>query len=257
MDEITRFVSPPEIIHYEWGYQARFSDRYPVSERVLFPASPQESNGIEDARFVEFRQENGDLTYYATYTAYDGRNIHSLLLQTDDFLTFRIHKLQGAAVANKGLALFPRKINGKYFMLSRQDNENNYIMSSDDVYRWEEKQLIMEPAFPWDFFQIGNCGSPIETKAGWLVLAHGVGAMRRYVVSAYLLDLNDPAKVIGRLSRPLLESNEKEREGYVPNVVYTCGGQILDDYLIFPYAMSDYASSFAAVKLSDLLKNLC
>jgi predicted GH43/DUF377 family glycosyl hydrolase len=194
--------------------------------------------------------------YYATYCAYDGHNITMRLLQTEDFLTFRSQKLDGAEVQNKGMALFPRKIKGQYAMLSRQDNENNYIMFSDNLFRWETKQLLMEPEYTWEFFQIGNCGSPIETEKGWLCLSHGVGAARRYSIGAFLLDKNDPTKLIGRLKKPLLEADQNEREGYVPNVVYTCGGVINGKDLVFPYAMSDYASSFASVNLNDLLEEL-
>ncbi len=256
LDQVTPFVSPPRITILTSGYQADFSPESPLCERVIFPYAPEEVNGIEDARFVEFFNESGEKTYYATYTAYDGKQIYSMLLHTNDFLRFHIKRITGAAIQNKGLALFPRKINGQYVMLSRQDNENNYIMFSDDLYNWPQKQLIMEPQYPWEFFQIGNCGCPIETPEGWLVLSHGVGAMRKYVISAFLLDLEHPEHLIARLSDPLLTSNPAEREGYVPNVVYTCGGKIHGEWLVFPYAMSDYASSFAYVKLSDLLNEL-
>ena len=179
-----------------------------------------------------------------------------MLLETVDFLQFKIRKLTGPVIENKGLALFPRNINGKYVMLSRQDNENNFIMFSDQLDYWDNKTLIMEPEYSWEFFQIGNCGCPIETESGWLVLAHGVGAMRKYIISAFLLDLNDPTKVIGRLKEPLMMADENEREGYVPNVVYTCGGQIWGQSLVFPYAMSDYACRFALVNLKELLHEL-
>ena len=256
LDDQTRFVTLPHYQTTSDGYIAKFSPDYPLSERVLFPFLPEEANGIEDARFIHFSDEKKNKTYYATYTAYDGNRIYSMLIVTTDFLEFKIKKLTGPVIENKGLALFPRKINGKYVMLSRQDNENNYIMLSDRLDYWDNKTLIMEPEFPWEFFQIGNCGCPIETESGWLVLAHGVGAMRKYVISAFLLDLNDPTKLIGRLKQPLLTSNEEEREGYVPNVVYTCGGQIWGQSLVFPYAMSDYACSFAVVKLNELLHKL-
>ena len=256
LDDQSHFVSLPHYKTTKDGYIAKFSPDQSLSERILFPFLPEEVNGIEDARFVHFGDDKENKKYYATYTAYDGNRIYSMLLETDDFLEFRIKKLTGPAIENKGLALFPRKINGKYVMLSRQDNENNYIMLSDRLDYWDNKTLIMEPEFPWEFFQIGNCGCPIETESGWLVLAHGVGAMRKYVISAFLLDLNDPTKLIGRLKQPLLTSNEEEREGYVPNVVYTCGGQIWGQSLVFPYAMSDYACSFAVVKLNELLHKL-
>ncbi len=256
LDTSSRFVSPPEYENREDGYEANFSSDHCLSERVFFPFLPEEVNGIEDARFVAFSEENENKTYYATYTAFDGKQIHSMLLKTTDFIKFKINKITGPAITNKGLALFPEKVNGKYAMLSRQDNENNYIMFSDRLDYWDNKLLIMEPKYSWEFFQIGNCGCPIETESGWLVLAHGVGAMRRYVISAFLLDLKDPTKVIGRLRNPLLSSNENEREGYVPNVVYTCGGQIHGQSLVFPYAMSDFACSFAIVNLNELLYEL-
>jgi len=205
---------------------------------------------------VEFRDDDGNITYYATYTAYDGHHIRCRLMETKDFLNFKFRSLQGKEVQNKGLALFPRKVNGHYAMLGRQDNENNYIMFSGQVDVWDSKKLILEPAYPWEFIQLGNCGSPIETESGWLVLTHGVGAMRKYAIGAFLLDLDNPAHVIGRLREPLIFANEDEREGYVPNVVYSCGGQIHNGKLIIPYAMSDYASGFAIVDLAELLGRL-
>ncbi|MCG8603577.1 glycoside hydrolase family 130 protein [bacterium] len=237
------------------NYEVVFSPEQELSERIIFPTSVAELNGIEDARFVEFH-DDGPTTYYATYTAYDGEVILPQLLETKDFLHFRISTLNGPEVTNKGMALFPRKINGLYAMLSRQDNENIYIMFSEMIHFWYSKTTLLKPTFPWEFVQLGNCGSPIETEAGWLVLSHGVGPMRRYAISAFLLDLNDPTKVIGRLKEPLLTPNENEREGYVPNVVYSCGGLIHNGELIIPYALSDYASSFAMVNLDELLNEL-
>ncbi len=257
IDEISKFSEMPNInVISDDLYEAKFIPEDDISERTLFPQQPSESNGIEDARFVRFVEDNGDITYYATYTAFDGHNVSTQLLQTKDFLNFRVSKIKGAEIQNKGMALFPKKINGNYVMLSRQDNENNYIMFSDNVYKWESKQLLMEPKYPWEFFQIGNCGSPIETEKGWLCFSHGVGAVRQYTIGAFLLDKNDPTKLIGRLKEPLLVADENEREGYVPNVVYTCGGVVNGNDLILPYAMSDYASSFAVVDLSELLDNL-
>ncbi len=237
-------------------YEIFYNEEIPLSERIIFPASPAESNGVEDARFVEFCNEEGIKSYYATYTAYNGRRIQSQLLETNDFLHFRINKIFGSEASNKGMALFPRKINGKYVMLSRQDNENNYIMYSNDLLFWNSKKLLSEPAFNWELIQQGNCGSPIETEKGWLMLTHGVGPVRKYCIGAMLLDLNDPGKVIGRLKEPLISADEEEREGYVPNVVYTCGSIVKDGELIIPYAVSDYAGSFAKVNLSDLLNEL-
>ena len=240
----------------ESNYEVFFKPEDHISERIIFPTSQTELNGIEDARFVEFREEDGRVTYYATYTAYNGKFIFPQLLETPDFLDFRISTLNGEAVQNKGMALFPRKINGKYAMLARQDNENIYIMFSDHIQFWHETKLILKPTYPWEYVQLGNCGSPIETDAGWLVLSHGVGPMRKYSMGAFLLDKDDPTRVIGRLKEPLLTPNENEREGYVPNVVYSCGGQVFNNTLVIPYAMSDYASSFALVDLDELLTEL-
>jgi predicted GH43/DUF377 family glycosyl hydrolase len=235
------------------NYEIRFAPELNVSERVIFPSSPTETNGIEDARFVRFTYPDGRATYYATYTAYDGRVTLPQMLETQDFLHFKVGTLNGPEVKNKGFALFPRLVNGQYAMLSRQDNENIFLMYSDMPHFWYSKELIAKPTYPWEFVQLGNCGSPIETDAGWLVLTHGVGPMRKYAMGAFLLDLNDPARVIGRMEQPLLEPNADEREGYVPNVVYSCGAVVHGQDLIIPYAMSDYSSTFATVPLADLL----
>jgi predicted GH43/DUF377 family glycosyl hydrolase len=237
----------------ESNYEVQFAADSRLSERVLFPTTPSQSNGIEDARFVLFQNEDGTHTYYATYTAYDGKMILPQFIETSDFLHFKFTTLNGAAVQNKGMALFPRKINGRYAMLGRQDSENLYMMFSDHLHFWHTTQLLLKPRFPWEFVQMGNCGSPIETDAGWLVLSHGVGAMRKYCIGAFLLDLKDPTKVIGRLREPLITPNENEREGYVPNVVYSCGSLLRDRHLIIPYAMSDYATTFATLPLDDVL----
>ena len=238
------------------NYKVKFNKETAVCERVIFPVSSNENKGIEDARFVKFTHDDGDVTYYATYTAYNGYSILSQLIETKDFLTFNIITLNGDGVKNKGMALFPRKVNGKYAMLSRQDGENNYVMFSDNLHFWYKATLIQKPQQPWEFVQIGNCGSPIETDRGWLVLTHGVGSMRQYSIGVILLDLNDPTKVIARLEEPLLAPNENEREGYVPNVIYSCGGMILRDTLIIPYAMSDILSGIATVKVNELFKKL-
>lgn len=238
------------------NYEIKYTPEQHLTERIIFPSSPTELNGIEDARFVQFRDDDGSIRYYATYTAYDGKIILPQLLETDDFLHFKVSTLNGPEVRNKGFALFPRKIHGHYAMLSRQDNENIYLMYSDMIHFWYSKELIMKPTFPWEFVQLGNCGSPIETEAGWLVLSHGVGPMRKYALAAFLLDLDDPSKLIGRLDRPLLEPNANEREGYVPNVVYSCGGLIHNGQLVIPYAMADYASTFATVPLDQVLANM-
>ena len=238
------------------NYEVQFPPASRLSERVLFPVTPSQSNGIEDARFVRFENDDGTRTYYATYTAYDGKLVLPQFIETTDFLHFKFVTLNGPAVQNKGMALFPRKINGRYAMLSRQDQENIYVMYSDHLHFWHNAQLILKPEFPWEFIQIGNCGSPIETEAGWLVLSHGVGPMRRYCIGAFLLDLDDPAQVIGRLREPLLKANENEREGYVPNVVYSCGSLLRDRQLVIPYAMSDNATTFATVSLDELLERM-
>jgi len=235
------------------NYEVIYSPDLPLSERVIFPAAPNETNGIEDARFVRFTEQDGTASYVATYTAYDGRIFLPQLLETRDFLHFRVSTLNGPEVQNKGMALFPRRVNGRYAMLSRQDGENLFLMYSDDLHFWHDKQTLLKPTYAWEFSKIGNCGSPLETEAGWLVISHGVGPMRKYSIGAFLLDRNDPQRVIGRLSRPLLSPNEAERDGYVPNVVYTCGAMIHAGLLILPYAMSDSASSFATVPLKDLL----
>jgi predicted GH43/DUF377 family glycosyl hydrolase len=235
------------------NYTLQFRQDQLISERVIFPVLKSESKGIEDARFVRFVDDNGEVTYCATYTAYDGFAILPQLIETKDFLTFNIITLKGKAVQNKGMGLFPRKINGKYYMLSRQDGENNYIMVSDDIHFWDKAELIQEPGTPWEFVQIGNCGSPIETSKGWLVLTHGVGPMRKYSIGAILLDLENPQKIIARLEEPLLQPNEEEREGYVPNVVYSCGSLIHQSTLILPYAMSDITSGVATVKVEELI----
>lgn len=238
------------------NYEIVFSSDQDISERVIFPVTPNEINGIEDARFVEFIDDDGSVTYYATYTAYDGDLIFSQLIETKDFLRFKMNTLNGPAVIDKGMALFPKKINGLFAMLSRQDGENLYIMFSDMIHFWYTKQILLRPAFDWEFVKIGNSGSPIETNEGWIVLSHGVGAMRKYSLGAFLLDKNDPTKVIGRTKDPILTANENEREGYVPNVIYTCGGIIHNDDLIIPYAMSDFASSFAVVKWRELIDEM-
>jgi predicted GH43/DUF377 family glycosyl hydrolase len=238
------------------NYEFTFSPEQSLAERAIFPYSPSQTNGIEDSRFVQFHDDDGSVRYYATHTAFDGRVTLPELLETADFLRFRINTLNGPEIRNKGLALFPRKINGHYAMLSRQDGENIYIMFSDMLHFWYTKELIAKPTFPWEYVQLGNCGSPIETDKGWLVLMHGVGPMRKYSMGAFLLDLENPTRVIGRLREPLLAPNENEREGYVPNVVYSCGGVVHNGQLIIPYAMSDYASTFATVPVDQLLENL-
>jgi predicted GH43/DUF377 family glycosyl hydrolase len=215
--------------------------------------TPSQSNGIEDARFVRFDDDDGARTYYATYTAYDGKLVLPQFIETADFRHFKFITLNGSAVRNKGMALFPRRIGGAYAMLGRQDQENLYLMFSDHLHFWHSAEPILKPVFPWEFVQIGNCGSPIETDAGWLVLSHGVGPMRKYCIGAFLLDRDDPARVVGRLREPLIKPSENEREGYVPNVVYSCGSLLHGGLVVIPYAMSDYATTFATVPLDEVL----
>ena len=238
------------------NYEVSFDADTRLSERVIFPNTQAESRGIEDARFVMFREDDGSTSYYATYSAYDGHIVLPQIIHTRDFLNFRVSTLNGPEVRNKGMALFPRKINGHFAMLSRQDGENIFLMYSDMLHFWHEKRTLLRPTESWEFVQLGNCGSPIETEEGWLLLTHGVGPMRRYVIGAVLLDREDPARVIGRLREPLLTPTETEREGYVPNVVYSCGSLLHAGNLIIPYAMSDQCTSFATVPIAELLNEL-
>jgi len=258
VDPTGRLASSPQVRHLIPGpigdeVELAFKSEHDISERVIFPVTDSQSHGIEDARFVEFT-DGGRKTYYATYTAYKGTAIRSELIETSDFLSFRMSPLQGAAARNKGMALFPRRIDGRYAMIARQDNENLYLVYSDDLYRWEGGQVILRPQFPWEFVQIGNCGSPIELEEGWLLLTHGVGPVRKYSIGAALLDKRDPSKVLARSSEPLLRPEPSEREGYVPNVVYTCGAMVHKNQIILPYAVSDTYSHFATMKVSALLQ---
>jgi predicted GH43/DUF377 family glycosyl hydrolase len=253
VDALADRASQGILLLAESNYEVRFDPASHLAQRILFPSVPSQSNGIEDARFVRFRDDDGGITYYATYTAYDGKITLPQLLETADFLHFKFLTLNGPAVQNKGMALFPRKIDGRYAMLSRQDDENILLMYSDNIHFWQTPQPLLQPAQPWEMVKIGTCGSPIETEAGWLVLSHGVGPMRKYCLGAFLLDLKDPSRVIGRLRQPLLSPNQDEREGYVPNVVYTCGALLHGRELVIPYAMSDYATNFATVPIDDLL----
>jgi predicted GH43/DUF377 family glycosyl hydrolase len=265
VDETTRAIEMDEPSHVflretMWlassHYEMDFSLDTDISERVIFPIADTEKRGIEDARFVKFTQDNNELVYYATYTAYDGVSILPKILMTRDFYHFKVLPIHGEIARNKGMALFPRKINGKYAMLCRIDGVNNYIAFSDNISVWRQAVMIQSPKYPWEFVQIGNCGSPLETEAGWLVLTHGVGPMREYVLGASLFELDNPQNEIGRLAQPLLIPNRKEREGYVPNVVYSCGALIHNESLIIPYAVSDYASTYAVVNLKELLAEL-
>jgi predicted GH43/DUF377 family glycosyl hydrolase len=238
------------------NYVVRFSPEIPLSERVIFPAGPNESEGMEDARFVRLVEDDGRATYYATYTAYDGFNILPQLIETSDFATFRIATLNGQHAQHKGLALFPRLIDGRYAAISRHDQESLYFLTSENVRFWQEAESLQMPAEPWELVKIGNCGSPLETDAGWLVITHGVGPVRQYALGVMLLDLEDPRKVLGQLQRPLLAPDEEEREGYVPNVVYSCGALVHEGNLVVPYGYSDTGTKFAVVSLDDLLPHL-
>jgi predicted GH43/DUF377 family glycosyl hydrolase len=226
-----------------------------VSERVIFPVTQVQSNGIEDARFVKFAAA-GEHTYYATYTAYSGRAIRSELIETRDFVSFRMSPLQGIAALNKGMALFPRMIDGKFAMIARHDNENLYLILSDDLYSWDGGVPILKPRYPWEFVQIGNCGSPIELDEGWLLLIHGVGPVRKYSIGAVLLDKADPSRVLARSREPLIRPEPSQREGYVPNVVYTCGATRHHDQIILPYAVSDTFCTFASIGIAELLGSM-
>lgn len=238
------------------NYEIQFSPEQELSEKIIFPASSNDSNGIEDARFVRFVGDNGLVTYYATYTAYNGHNILPQIIETKDFLTFKMITLNGEFSKNKGMALFPRKINDKYMMISRVDGENLYLMSSDNIHFWQNAELLKKPENEWEFVQIGNCGSPIETDQGWILLTHGVGPMREYSIGIILLDIDNPSRIIGNRVEPLLICNQEEREGYVPNVVYSCGAVIHNDNLIIPYAMSDTCSGIVTIALSELFNNM-
>ena len=237
-------------------YELEFSLDSAISERVIFPISETEKKGIEDARFVKFIEDDGEITYYATYTAYDGITILPKLLETKDFYNFKVLPIHGEIAQSKGMALFPRKIKGRYAMLCRIDGVNNFIAYSDTMNIWREVNLIQEPKYSWELVQVGNCGSPIETEEGWLIITHGVGPMREYALGASLYDLDNPEIEIGRLKTPLLTPNSDEREGYVPNVVYSCGSIIHNGSLIIPYAMSDFASTYATINLNELLHEL-
>lgn len=260
LDPVSRLASIPRIVSRSTGphgtdVELAFDAMTDISERVIFPVTDAQSNGIEDARFVEFKDQ-GHRTFYATYTAYSGRAIRSELLETSDFLSFRMCPLSGSAAQNKGMALFPQRIDGRYAMIGRQDNENLYLIRSDDLRTWEGGLAILRPQFPWEFVQIGNCGSPIELDEGWLLLTHGVGPLRKYSIGAVLLDKQDPAKVLARSREPLIRPEGSERHGYVPNVVYTCGGMRRDGRIVLPFAISDTFSTFATVEITAVLASM-
>ena len=234
-------------------YQVSFSFDTDLSERVLYPMIDFENRGMEDARFLQFTNDDGSQVYYGTYTAYNGEQIRPMIIETQDFYDFTVRPVYGNAAVNKNHAIFPRKINGRYYVLCRIDGINNYIIHSDDLQVWEDAELLSRPEFDWQLYQIGNCGAPIETPEGWLVITHGVGPMRRYCLGAMLLDLDDPTRVLARLPEPLLSPQENEREGYVPNVVYSCGSLLHNDEVVIPYGISDEAARFATIPLRRLL----
>jgi predicted GH43/DUF377 family glycosyl hydrolase len=257
LDPTARLAMIPEVIRRTprpdgEEVELAFPPDTDISERVIFPVTDAQSNGIEDARFVPF-ETGAETVFYATYTAYNGRAIRSELLETRDFLSFRLTPLKGKAAMNKGMGLFPRRIDGRYAMIGRQDNENLYLVYSDDLYTWEGGTPVLRPRFPWEFVQIGNCGAPIELDEGWLLLTHGVGPVRRYSIGAALLDKKDPSRVLARTREPLLRPALSEREGYVPNVVYTCGAMRHGERVILPYAVSDTFCSFSSLEISALL----
>ncbi len=257
---ITRTTARSTVERIRWvaasNYDIEFTPDSAIGERVLWPYGPAESHGMEDARFVRFTEDDGKATYFATYTAFDGSHVAPQLLQTDDFRTFRITQLTGPAAQNKGMALFPRRVGGRYAALSRWDRESNAIATSTDGHRWGPAVTLQSPQQPWELLQLGNCGSPIETTEGWLVLTHGVGPMRVYAIGAILLDLDDPTKVRAQLTQPLLAPDETERDGYVPNVGYSCGGLLHGGRLVLPYGISDHAVRIAVVEIDDLVGSL-
>ena len=260
IDPTTRLASVPQVVNRLAGpngdiVDVHFNDEDDISERVIFPITLAQANGIEDARFLAFIDE-GRRTYYATYTAYSGGAIRSELIETSDFRSFRMTPLRGAAAANKGMGLFPRKIDGRYAMIARQDNENLYLIYSSDLFSWDGGTPILEPKFPWEFVQIGTCGAPIELDEGWLLLIHGVGPVRKYAIGAVLLDRSDPSRVLGRSSEPLVRPEPSEREGYVPNVVYTCGAMRQGSRIVVPYAVSDTFSTVGTIEIDALLRTL-
>jgi len=260
IDPPTRLAGLPDIHAHDGLAPAgciglSFNRDSDLSERVVFPVTEAQSNGIEDARFVAF-EDDSQTNYFATYTAYSGSSIRSELLETKDFATFTLTPLRGPAARNKGMALFPRRINGRYAMIARQDSENLFLLYSDDLHYWEEGQMLMKPEFAWQFVQIGNCGSPVEIDEGWLLFTHGVGPMRRYAIGATLLDKQDPSIILSRTVDPLLQPDPMEREGYVPNVVYSCGAMRHGDLIALPYAVSDTYSNFTTIKIRELLETM-
>ncbi len=251
-----RRVAKEMLWHARTEYELRFPEDCRPSEIVIFPATKSESHGMEDLRLVRFSDDEGGVHYYGTYTAFDGTRITPMLLQTSDFHNFWVSTFRGKYARNKGMALFPKRIHGWYMMVGRHDGESLYLLRSENLRDWDDGEKLYEPTEPWELTQIGNCGSPIETDDGWLLLTHGVGPVREYSIGAMLLDRMNPARILGRLREPLLVPTAEEREGYVPNVVYSCGALIHRDRLIIPYATSDSSTRFASILAPDLIKRL-
>jgi len=227
-----------------------------LSGTVIFPFTPAQSNGLEDLRLVHFRPDDGDPIYYGTYTAYNGHSIASEMMVTTNFRDFDLLPMSGTAARNKGMGLFPRKVGGQYAMIGRQDGENIWFLRSDDLLDWNGGEMIVAPKFPWELVQMGNCGAPIEIDEGWLLLTHGVGAMRKYSIGAVLLDKEHPTKVLGRMTQPMISPSDENREGYVPNVVYTCGAIALGRRLFIPYGVADSSIAFCSVNIDELIKEM-
>lgn len=257
---LTRGAATRTIDRFEWlagcSYAVEFPESSHLQERVLMPRGPSERKGMEDVRLVRLVEDDGSVTYVGTYTAYDGDRVSTQMISTTDFRRFVVTRLSGPGSRDKGLAIFPRRVGGRYAAMSRADRESNAVTTSDDLQHWGAPVLVQTPQEPWEVVQLGNCGPPVETEAGWLVLTHGVGPMRQYGIGALLLDLEDPAVVLGRLRHPLLVPDADERDGYVPNVVYTCGAMLHGRHLVVPYGSSDSATRFAVVELDPLLAEL-
>ncbi len=251
-------IATAALLHHNGGHDGgativqRQKDS-PISGTVIFPVTESQRNGLEDLRLIDFEHDDGTREWIGTYTAYSGRAIASELLRTLDFGTFALAPITGAAAVNKGMALFPRKVGGQYLMIGRQDGKNLYLLRSDRIDHWEGGDLLLEPRYPWEFVQIGNCGAPIELDEGWLVLTHGVGAMRKYSIGAVLLDKDDPSKVIGRSAVPILSAADEDREGYVPNVVYTCGAIRVGNDIFMPYGVADSSVCFAFIPVDQMI----
>jgi predicted GH43/DUF377 family glycosyl hydrolase len=238
------------------NYSTTFPADSAVQERVIIPGSPSETHGLEDVRLVRFTEANGNVDYRGTYTAFDGSHVVPQLIRTKDFRTFHMSQFSGPAAKDKGMALFPRRVGGRYMALSRWDRENNTLAASDDMHHWEKLGTLQAPEQTWELVQLGNCGPPIETSAGWLVLTHGVGPMREYSIGAMLLDLEDPSIVLGQLSEPLIKPAPPDRNGYVPNIVYSCGAMLHGDLLVLPYGCDDALIRISLIDVKALLERL-